>query len=218
MPAAASALRARRTCGLPAMPTTRTGFVVAAAWTLWTMSALRLATLSRIAGWRRASSRIVRGMAGAPGSAGGDHTIAARLPLARPAGASADPARLREGPGRSSGGEHAVLEVADRLLQLARRVHDERAILGDRLTERPAGDQKHAGRSDQVGRGDQANAGGIVLVAEDGHALGVHPDRCTCVAEFDRARRHVGERVVPGRQLGVEDNAGRQREVEDDRL
>src|ERR1700690_852045 len=128
MPAAASALRARRTCGLPAMPTTRTGFVVAAAWTLWTMSALRLATLSRIAGCRRASSRIVRGMADTPGSAGGGPT---NPPEAHPPPPPAPPARplsLAGGPLSFSGGEHAALEIADRLLQLACRVHDERAV------------------------------------------------------------------------------------------
>src|SRR5213080_1039423 len=99
------------------MPTTSTGFDDAAAATLWTMSALRLATVSRTAGCRRASSRTVRGM-----GARGDSPRAAA----------------------SSGRERAALEVLDRALQLGGRVHHERTVLRDRLAERAARDEEHA--------------------------------------------------------------------------
>src|SRR5947207_1006792 len=113
MPAASRSFLARRTCGLPAMPTTSTRFDDAAAATLWTMSAFRLATVSRIAGCRRASSRTVRGMGALEGF---DERARYHRPAPSPAAAG-------------SGRERAALEVLHRALQLGGRVHHERTVL-----------------------------------------------------------------------------------------
>ena len=132
-----------RTTGLPAMPTTSTGFEPAAAWTLWTMSAFRLATLSRIAGCRRASSRIVRGMAVGP-ERGWRRPYHRRDPAGSAPRAAQRAAQAASAPRWKS---------AHRLVQLGGRVHDERPVLRDRLAERPAGDQQHARRPPARGRG-----------------------------------------------------------------
>src|SRR6185369_2957946 len=131
MPAASRSFLARRTCGLPAMPTTRTGFDDAAAATLWTMSALKLATVSRIAGCKRASSRTVRGMGA------GRMRRARTLPPHRAA------SRRRGPSSRERARERAALVVLHRALQLRGRVHHERPVLRDRLAERLAGDEEH---------------------------------------------------------------------------
>src|ERR1019366_5081875 len=177
MPAAPSDVLARGTNGLPAMPTTSTGFVVAAACTLWPMSAFRLAIFSRIAGCWRASSRIVRGMAFASVV-----RQAATIP-SRIAAAMKNPA--------SSDGEDAALEVADGALQLRRRVHDERAVLRDRLSQRTTGDKEDACRYGEIGGRDDANAVGFALVAENRHALRIDADR-----------RDFADVYAPGRNVG----------------
>src|SRR5664280_1575353 len=209
MSAATSALRARRTNGLPTMPTTRTGFDVAAAWTLWTMSALRLATRSRIAGCKRASSRIVRDMDGSGG-------LRQARPYHRRVGdrrRGGLPAHARAA---GSGRERAALKVADRALQLRNRVHHERAVLRDRLAERPTRDEKNARWRGRARRGREPDPGGARLVAENRHALGIDPGR-PIAADVDRTHRDVGEGVVAGGQLRLKRRARGQADVEDHR-
>src|SRR6187399_2693846 len=98
------------------------------------MSAWWFATASRMAGCTRASSRMVRMVCLL--LLGRHHSIGVWR-LTAPARAC----------GAASADEGAVLEVGEGLLQLGGRVHHERPVLRDRLAERPAGDQQHAGRT-----------------------------------------------------------------------
>ena len=153
----------------------------------------RLATVSRIAGCRRASSRIGAGHGRACRIDG-----ARTLPPPRAASRRVRRARLRSRARRAG-------SPATALLQLGGRVHHERAVLRDRLAERPAGDEQHARRLRLRRPAPQKRTPSLpaslarIAMRSGSTAAAPAPPITTGVAAED-----VDERVVPGRQLGVE--------------
>ncbi len=125
------------------------------------------------------------------------------------AAASADVRRRPTTPIRS--GQAAGLEVRHRLEDLLLRVHHERAVLGDGLVQRPAGDEEGARAG---GVGAQHHAVGMRRIRQDRHALLRHRR----AGDAQRAAIDIDEGVVAGRQRLLEGRARLQVQVKEERL
>ncbi len=101
--------------------------------------------------------------------------------------------------------------VLERAHDLFVRVHHERAVLRDRLVQRAAGNQDGARA---IGAGRERDAVAARGVGQDRHALHRH----RLIADRERAPVDVDERVVRGRQRLREAAAGRQVDVQIQRL
>src|SRR6266540_3584227 len=110
----------------------------------------------------------------------------------------------------SAADEAPVAQLAERLLDLLRRVHDERTVARDGLPERLPGEEEEASRL-LPGPGPDD-----VPVAEDDEPCrrDLAVVRVRGVAERDLAREDVRERGVPARHRLLERAPGRYRDVE----